>query len=99
MRMQPGPLWHAPPRPCDPIPKEEAVAAAGAIDAVLAVALQPFANAELMRPSEVYCDQDCPVVSDGVWLFMDPGHLTVAGSRRMGREARSDIDRFLSMDE
>jgi peptidoglycan/LPS O-acetylase OafA/YrhL len=99
MRMQPGPLWHAPPQPCAPVPKREAIAAASAIDAVIAVALQPYASAELIRPSELFCDQDCPVVSNGVWLFMDPGHLTVAGSRRIGREARSAIDRFLSTGE
>jgi hypothetical protein len=96
MRMQPGPLWHAPPRPCEPMPNRQAVAAASATDALLAAALQPYANAELIRPSEVYCDQDCPVVSAGIWLFMDPGHFTVAGSQRMGRKAREVIDRFLS---
>jgi peptidoglycan/LPS O-acetylase OafA/YrhL len=99
MRMQPGPLWHQPAQPCEPMPKQKAVAAASAIDAMLAAAVQPYADAELMRPSEVYCDQACPVVSDGVWLFMDPGHFTVAGSQRMGRQAHPVIDRFLSTDE
>jgi peptidoglycan/LPS O-acetylase OafA/YrhL len=99
MRMQPGPLWHAPPPACEPVPKQKAVAAASATDAMLAAALQPYASAELLQPTEVYCDQDCPVLSDGVWLFMDPGHFTVAGSQRMGREAHAVIDRFLSGSE
>jgi SGNH domain (fused to AT3 domains) len=96
MRMQPGPLWHEPPQPCEPVPNRQAVAAASGTDALLAAALKSYANAELIRPSEVYCDQDCPVVSAGIWLFMDSGHFTVAGSQRMGRKVREVIDRFLS---
>jgi len=96
MRMLPGPLWHAPPQPCESVPKQEALAAASATDGMLSAALQLDANAELIRPSEVYCDQGCPVVAEGVWLFMDPGHFTIAGSQRMGREAHAVIERFLS---
>jgi peptidoglycan/LPS O-acetylase OafA/YrhL len=96
MRMLPGPLWHQPPQPCAAVAKQTAVAATGATDALLAAAVQPFANVALLRPSEVYCDSDCPVVSDGLWLFQDAGHFTVAGAQRMGERARSIIDRFLS---
>lgn len=95
VRMQPGPLWHAPPQPCEAVSKAQAVTTAGGIDALLLDALQPFPNAELLRPLEVYCDLTCPVVEDGVWLFLDPGHFTVAGSERMGRRANALIASFL----
>lgn len=93
MRMQPGPLWHAPPQPCAPVPTAEARAAAGEIDGVLQAALAGQGNATLLRPTEIYCAQgSCPVVrDDGVWLFLDPGHFTVAGAQLMGERARDVI--------
>jgi len=36
------------------------------------------------------------VVENGLWLFQDAGHFTVAGSKRMGERAKAIIDRFLS---
>jgi peptidoglycan/LPS O-acetylase OafA/YrhL len=96
MRMQPGPLWHAPPTPCEPVPKRDAIAATIATDEILGAALRQHAGAELLRPSEIFCDESCPIVNDGVWLFLDAGHFTVAGSQHMGRRARGIIDRFLS---
>ena len=96
MRMLPGPLWHQPPRVCDPVPKQEASASTLAIDTVLAAAVESLTNVALLRPAEVYCESDCPVVSGGLWLFQDAGHFTVAGAQRMGERASGIIDRFLS---
>ena len=97
IRMQPGPLWHAPPQPCAPLPSSEARAATGEIDDLLAPALAAQGNATLLRPAQIYCGQNCPVVSrDGVWLFLDPGHFTVAGAQLMGERAKDIIDRFLA---
>jgi peptidoglycan/LPS O-acetylase OafA/YrhL len=98
LRMLPGPRWHAPAKPCDPVPKAEAVAANRTIDAVLSQAIRPLAKVALLRPSEVYCDRDCPVVQDGVWLFQDAGHFTVAGAQRMGERAAPIFARFLADD-
>ncbi|CCD94198.1 putative acyltransferase [Bradyrhizobium sp. ORS 375] len=98
LRMLPGPRWHAPARPCDPVPKSEAVAANATIDAVLSEAIRPLAKVTLLRPSEVYCDRDCPVVQDGVWLFQDAGHFTVAGAQRMGERAAPIFATFLADD-
>ena len=84
LRMLPGPRWHAPAKPVDAVPKSEAVATNRIIDAVLSEAIRPLAKVTLLKPSEVYCDQDCPVVQDGVWLFPGTGHFTVAGAQRMG---------------
>jgi peptidoglycan/LPS O-acetylase OafA/YrhL len=96
MRMLPGPLWHAPPPPCDPVPRDQAIAATEAINNLLSAAIEGHANVTLLRPADVYCESDCPVVSDGLWLYLDSGHFTVAGSRRMGERAGAIIDRFLS---
>ncbi|CAL76815.1 putative acyltransferase [Bradyrhizobium sp. ORS 278] len=98
LRMLPGPRWHAPAKPCDPVPRREAVAANATIDAVLGEAIRPLAKVTLLRPSEVYCDQDCPVVQDGVWLFQDAGHFTVAGAQRMGERAAPIFATFLADD-
>ncbi|WP_316162934.1 acyltransferase family protein [Bradyrhizobium sp. SZCCHNRI20481] len=98
LRMLPGPRWHAPAKPCDAVPKSEAVATNRIIDAVLLEAIRPLAKVTLLRPSEVYCDQDCPVVEGGVWLFQDAGHFTVAGAQRMGERAAPVFARFLSDD-
>ena len=98
LRMLPGPLWHAPARPCEAVPKSEAIATNRTIDAVLAQAIRPFAKVALLRPSEVYCDQDCPVQQDGIWLFQDAGHFTVAGAQRMGKRAAPLFAKFLSDD-
>ncbi|GLH81906.1 acyltransferase [Bradyrhizobium sp. SSBR45G] len=98
LRMLPGPRWHAPATPCDAVPKSEAVAANATIDAVLSEAIRPMARVTLLRPSEVYCDQDCPVVQDGVWLFQDAGHFTVAGAQRMGERAAPIFAAFLADD-
>ena len=96
LRMLPGPRWHAPAKPCDAVPRAEAMAANRTIDAVLAQAIMPLAKVALLRPTEVYCDQDCPVVQDGVWLFQDAGHL--AGAQRMGERAAPIFATFLSDD-
>jgi peptidoglycan/LPS O-acetylase OafA/YrhL len=97
MRMQPGPLWHAPPPHCAALESNKARADAREINRLLEAALLGTRNAVLLRPTDVYCDQDCPVVRhDGVWLFLDPGHFTVAGARRMGQRAAPVIYQFLS---
>ncbi|MGJ5176985.1 acyltransferase family protein [Bradyrhizobium oligotrophicum] len=98
LRMLPGPTWHAPAKPCDPVPKREAIAANHTIDAVLGEAIRPLVRVTLLRPTEVYCDQDCPVVQDGVWLFQDAGHFTVAGAQRMGERAAPIFASFLADD-
>jgi len=99
MRMQPGPLWHAPPAQCLPLAADKARTDSREIDDLLASALMERGNAELLRPSHVYCDETCPIVrGDGVWLFLDPGHFTVAGSQLMGQRAAPVIHRFLSGD-
>ncbi|CCD90338.1 putative acyltransferase [Bradyrhizobium sp. ORS 285] len=98
LRMLPGPRWHAPARPCEAVPKSEALAANHTIDVVLGEAIRPLAKVMLLRPSEVYCDRDCPVVEDGVWLFQDAGHFTVAGAQRMGERAAPIFATFLADD-
>ncbi|MGC2779648.1 MAG: acyltransferase family protein [Bradyrhizobium sp.] len=97
VRMQPGPLWHAPPAGCAPFATATALADSREIDGLLESVVTEHHNAVLLRPTELYCDEDCPVVrGDGVWLFLDPGHFTVAGARLMGQRAAAVIARFLS---
>ena len=50
---------------------------------------------ELLRPVDHFCDTQCPVVKDGVWLYYDRIHLTVAGSRYMVTRAADAFRKFL----
>ena len=40
---------------------------------------------ELLRPVEYFCDDECPVVKDGIWLYFNYSHFTVAGSNISSR--------------
>jgi peptidoglycan/LPS O-acetylase OafA/YrhL len=99
VRMQPGPLWHAPPAECAPYATANALAETRAVNGLLESVLAEHGNAVLLRPADLYCDEGCPVVrADGVWLFLDPGHFTVAGAKLMGQRAAPLISQFLSED-
>jgi hypothetical protein len=50
---------------------------------------------ELLRPVDYFCDDECPVVSDGIWLYYDLTHFTVAGSHYMVKRAEIPFTRFL----
>jgi peptidoglycan/LPS O-acetylase OafA/YrhL len=38
---------------------------------------------DLLRPVEYFCDSECPVVKDGIWLYFEQTHFSVAGSKYM----------------
>jgi hypothetical protein len=51
---------------------------------------------ELLRPVDYFCDKECPVIEDGVWLYFDSDHFTVAGSRYMVARAADVFRKFIS---
>jgi len=87
-RLQQGPLPHAP-LACPPASLATARQMVAPTDQILAdiQAAWPSAVA-LIRPIDYFCDADCPVVMDGLWLYSHRIHLTLAGADYMiGRSA------------
>ena len=50
---------------------------------------------ELLRPIDYFCDAECPVVKDGVWLYSNRIHLTLAGSTYMITRSADVFRKFL----
>ncbi len=96
-RLLQGPLPHAPQPPCPARPREAAEQSSAAIDQMLSriQAMWPD-KVELLRPEQYFCDRDCPVVKDGVWLYFDNVHFSVAGSKYMVSRAAHVFQNFLS---
>jgi hypothetical protein len=51
---------------------------------------------ELLRPVDYFCDSECPVVRDGVWLYFDRTHLTLAGTQYMMARTGDVFRKFLA---
>jgi hypothetical protein len=47
-------------------------------------------------PVDYFCDEHCPITSNGVWLYIVGGHFSVAGSQYMGERAKAAFPKLLS---
>jgi peptidoglycan/LPS O-acetylase OafA/YrhL len=92
-----GPLPHVAPLPC-PARNREAVEHAGSdVNQMLARIQARWPDQiELLRPVDYFCDTACPTVDNGIWLYRDSNHFTVAGSHYMVERAEQPIRRFLA---
>lgn len=91
-----GPLPHAPQPPCPPKTREEAERSTAGVDQVLASVQAKWPDqVELLRPIDYFCDAECPVVKDGVWLYSNRIHLTLAGSTYMITRSADVFRKFL----
>jgi hypothetical protein len=97
-RLLPGPLWHAPQKPCQTISRDWIVQSGAAINAMLTTVQAKWPNrVSLMMPVDYFCDDDrCPIIRNGIWLYEEGGHFTVAGSQYMGERAQTVFRAFLS---
>jgi peptidoglycan/LPS O-acetylase OafA/YrhL len=96
-RLLQGPLPHAPQPPCPERPREAVEKETEAMNRMLARLQAKWPdNIELMRPVDVFCDKDCPIVRDGIWLYFDTSHFTVAGSRYMVSRAAPVLRDFMA---
>ena len=87
-RLMPGPLWHAPQSSCPPGDRADKMKSTEAFNAMLQDAQSRRSDAvALLRPVDYFCEAQCPVFRDGVWLYIDAAHFSVAGSERMGQRA------------
>lgn len=96
-RLLPGPIPHVRPAPCAPRARETAEAATAAINRMMDGAASRWPNqVTVLHPVEHLCGETCPTVSDGLSLYADSGHFSVAGSRYMVRRATPVLSRFIA---
>jgi peptidoglycan/LPS O-acetylase OafA/YrhL len=95
-RLLEGPLPHAPLPPCPPTARDFVDQSTDPINRMLSRIQAKWPDRiELMRPVDYFCDSNCPVVKDGVWLYFDRTHFSVAGSQYMVAHAQDVFRRFL----
>ena len=96
-RFAPGPLWHAPTKPCPPVSPQQVEARNKDFNAMLLDVQQRHRDqVRILFPQKYLCDADCPTEVDGLWLYWDVNHLTVAGARRVGAGAWELIHNFIT---
>jgi hypothetical protein len=79
-RLLQGPLPHRPLPPCS-TRRQDVVRDNAPIDLMLAEIVAKLPDrVRLFRPIDYFCDAECPVVKDGVWLYINSTHFSVAGS-------------------
>jgi len=94
-RLLPGPLPHVAPAPCPVISRSAAEQSVAAMDRILAGVRDSWPDrVELLRPVEYFCDAECPVTKDGLWLYTSRIHLSLAGSDYMVSRSRDALLRF-----
>ncbi|MET0677455.1 MAG: acyltransferase family protein [Bradyrhizobium sp.] len=95
-RLMPGPLWHAPQAPCASIDRDTMLRNGAPVNAMLErVRARWPKQITLMLPVDYLCDGLCPVKKDGVWLYIDEAHFSVAGAREMSTRIEPLLIPFL----
>jgi peptidoglycan/LPS O-acetylase OafA/YrhL len=95
-RVLPSPLPHMRPPDCSPKSKSAALDKTAEIDTMLrAVQMQWPDQVSLLLPVDVFCDRQCLTVKNGVWLYFNRGHFSVAGAQYFGERARPMLTGFL----
>ena len=96
-RILPSPLPRVRSPDCVPKPKSAALKETAEIDAMLRAVQAQWPNqVSLLLPVDVFCGQQCPVVKNGVWLYFNGNHFSVAGARYFGEQAKDKFSQFLS---
>ncbi len=95
-RLLPGPLPHAPQAPCPAISRSAAERSVAPIDQILAGVRDNWPDrVTLLRPVDYFCDAECPVTRDGLWLYTSRIHLSLAGSDYMVSRSKDAFLIFL----
>jgi peptidoglycan/LPS O-acetylase OafA/YrhL len=96
-RLQPGPLWHAPQAPCPLMSRQDVTQSGARVNAMLAQVQAKWpSQVSFIKPVDYFCDEHCPIVRKGLWLYVDGGHFSVAGSQYMGQQAEGVFRTFLT---
>jgi hypothetical protein len=95
-RIEQGPLPRRVPF-CPPVARQVAAQAITPIDAVLARVQEKWPDkVALLRVIDFFCESDCPVVRDNLWLYSNRDHLNMAGSKYMIARSEDVFRRFLN---
>jgi SGNH domain (fused to AT3 domains) len=95
-RIQQGPLPRAVPS-CPAMQRQAAEQTLGPIDAMLARVQAKWPDkVSLIRVADYFCDNECPVVKDDLWLYTAGIHLSKAGSQYMISRSADVFRRFLT---
>jgi peptidoglycan/LPS O-acetylase OafA/YrhL len=96
-RLLMGPLPHAPAKPCPPTSREAVERSTAPINQMLEkVRARWPRQVALLRPVDYFCDVDCPVVKDGISLYFDDCHFSLAGAKYMVERSRDVFRQFLA---
>ena len=95
-RLLQGPLPHTPEPPCPAIARDAAQDSTAPIDRMLAgIQARWPGQVAFFRPVNYFCETECPIVKDGIWLYQNRIHLTLAGSRYMVTRSGEVFRQFL----
>jgi peptidoglycan/LPS O-acetylase OafA/YrhL len=95
-RLLQGPLPHAPQPPCQPRSREVVEEETASANEMLErIAAKWPGKVELLRPVDYFCDKECLIVNDGIWLYFNFSHYTVAGSKYAVSRAEPMFRRFV----
>jgi hypothetical protein len=95
-RIQQGPLPRAV-LTCPAIPKQVAEQNLAPVDTVLArIEARWPDKVTLLRVVDYFCESECPVVKDGLWLYAERIHLNMAGSEYLASRSENVFRQFLT---
>jgi peptidoglycan/LPS O-acetylase OafA/YrhL len=95
-RIEQGPLPRAV-LSCPAMPKEVAEQNLSPVDTMLARIQHRWPDkVTLLRVVDYFCDSECPVVKDGLWLYAERIHLNMAGSQYLASRSEDVFRRFLT---
>ena len=95
-RLEQGPLPHIPPSPCPLITKKIAETSVEPVDHILIDIQSKWPDRIVfLRTIDYFCDQECPVTKDGIWLYTGRIHLSLAGADYMVGRSGEIFRRFL----
>jgi len=98
-RILPGPLSHAAPPQCPPLKRASAERDGRMYDQMLSRVRSKWPDQiGLFRPVDYLCGEECPIVLNGIWLYFESTHFSVAGSRYVVSRAEAPLKAFLLED-
>jgi peptidoglycan/LPS O-acetylase OafA/YrhL len=99
-RLEQGPLPHASQPPCPVTTRDAAERIVAPIDRVLdGVRARWPDRVSVLHPVDYFCDSECPVVMNGLWLHNSRIHLSLAGADYMIRRSEDVFRGFLAHGE
>jgi peptidoglycan/LPS O-acetylase OafA/YrhL len=95
-RSLPAPLRYSKPLHCAAKSRDQARQEGSEINAMLReIQHKRPDQVSLLIPVETFCDAECPVWLNGLPLYQDASHFTVAGATYFGERAKPSLTRFL----